>query len=370
MSVKGFPWPKEVPAYHATTALDAVLREGLKSRRELLGDLRHATGGGPDESVSFTLDIRVARAICAGLRTLSLCAKREMSTVELLVSMDDLAPEVASESQQEEKLSNEIAQRLDEGLYGVEAGFGWGRRFSVQLRGKDDMERFFELERQGVVVGVEYEGDGPVPMVAFGWIPVELAAQIEDRENLPFAPWCYDLYKRFLFAGSVADTIYDPFFFMTKMRSLAALDVDQIGIVETRIDADWLCATMPDIKTLGYSMEGLHLAPDWSYGCEARLRYQAEGRYEPLEVRSRPSREWESPDAWDTVYYTGSMAEVRVYDSSLIIDVEERETLDDVMHELSNDWFNFRGIDVEEPIAAPFFKAHQYSLQERGFLPR
>lgn len=372
---KGFPWPTKVPAYHATTALDAVLREGLKSRAELTGKLRHAAGGGPEESVSFTLDIRVARAICAGLRTLVLCAKREMSTAELLVAMDELAPKITLETRKEEKLDNDTVLHLDAGLYGVKAGMGWGPRYSIEMRGRDDIQRFEQMEQDGAIVDATYEhaGDAPRPYAAHGWAPLDVAAGLTEYRTLSelqSQPWCYDTYKRFLFLGSVADKVYDPFFFMTRMETLRDIDIEQIGIVEAHIDAEWVCGDRSDMRQLGYGMEGMLVSPDWSYACQQRLRDQASGREDLRDIaRKAPSRDWASPDAWDTVYYTAAMAEVRVYDRNLITDLQSREDIYDVMKELEVDWFNQEGIeDVEDPIAAPYFRAEKYSLRQRGYL--
>lgn len=51
--------------YHATTAINAILREGFKTRSELG---RGALGGGPSDVISFTADLQIAESIVYALR--------------------------------------------------------------------------------------------------------------------------------------------------------------------------------------------------------------------------------------------------------------------------------------------------------------
>ena len=53
------PLPPDL--YHATTAMDSVLRDGLKTRDELGG--KHALGGGDEATISFTTDPAIAARI-------------------------------------------------------------------------------------------------------------------------------------------------------------------------------------------------------------------------------------------------------------------------------------------------------------------
>lgn len=64
LTMRGDPWGDLPPdLYHVTTNVEAVERDGLKSRFELGMDTGTGLGGGEDKSISFTTDAETALAI-------------------------------------------------------------------------------------------------------------------------------------------------------------------------------------------------------------------------------------------------------------------------------------------------------------------
>jgi hypothetical protein len=70
--------------FHATTNVPSILTTGFKTRSQLGGDLSAALGGGPDDVISFTADIRIARAIVDALRHVVAIARGEMDFQDVL----------------------------------------------------------------------------------------------------------------------------------------------------------------------------------------------------------------------------------------------------------------------------------------------
>jgi hypothetical protein len=68
--------------FHATTALGAVLRDGLKTRKQLGG--AGGLGGGPDDMISLTADVAIAKSIVWASRLVTLVAKGQLKTAGLL----------------------------------------------------------------------------------------------------------------------------------------------------------------------------------------------------------------------------------------------------------------------------------------------
>jgi tRNA nucleotidyltransferase/poly(A) polymerase/peptidoglycan hydrolase-like protein with peptidoglycan-binding domain len=72
------------PLFHVTTAASAVRAGGLKTRYELAQGSGAGLGGGAEDTISFTTDETIARAIALGLREMRMVARGEVSAADLL----------------------------------------------------------------------------------------------------------------------------------------------------------------------------------------------------------------------------------------------------------------------------------------------
>jgi hypothetical protein len=348
---RGFPWPRERRLYHATVALDTVLDEGvLKSRAELDKEI-HATGGGPDNAISFTLSIDVARAICLGLRTLARCAQGDMLLGDLIIAMERIAPQATAWKLADMRLSPERVDRTDRNLFPVYSGFG-GEGTSVK------METLLErIERnsgdfEGVAFRTSEGARSPYFVSAWTSRPVLLSMLTGRYSNPPSehyrADLCFDFYKGVLGMGDMSfREVYDPLFFLTTPSGMRGVDVDQIGIVDCRLDARWLCTDGASAEAMGFDTTGLWLS-DWSATCEQSLQF-------PGKQTKPPTAAWDSPDRSDTISYLGPhMAEVRAYDSALVTKLDQSESFGATEAAAEREWRR-RGVDTEEPVAWPYF---------------
>lgn len=365
---RGPKWDKNRRVYHATIALRPILEHGFKTRDELGGDV-HATGAGTAYAVSFTLDKRVAEAIVVGLRTLRRGARGETQFGDLIVQARECAPKGLDRALESERLTLDDVVQYDAGKHPVNWHGGWFGRSITQ-------EQALELDGQpGVEFEWLYTTEGRAPYGMRGWVPVETLAALIDRADpsnegahreaqwIRYRARFYGLYKAILGQAEMGNEVYDPLFMSTRLDMLANLDERDIGIVEARVAADWLC-TAPDtaerllspadVETL--KSRGLSTGYDWARQCEGHLDNKARGGDWTFDRYLKPVREWDDPDPRDTVAYVGhSMAELRVWDTKLIQDVTPLERVDDVLDEARSAWAD-RNVEIEEPYFWPYFK--------------
>jgi hypothetical protein len=91
MGPEGLRLIKPMPLFHATVNSSAVLESGgLRSRSELGG--LNMTGGGPDNSISMTGDIRVAEAVVLALVTACRIAQDEITASDILDAFQCISP--------------------------------------------------------------------------------------------------------------------------------------------------------------------------------------------------------------------------------------------------------------------------------------
>ncbi|NMD34940.1 MAG: hypothetical protein GYA73_03565, partial [Planctomycetes bacterium] len=148
-----------------------------------------------------------------------------------------------------------------------------------------------------------------------------------------------------------AEEVYDPFFFLTRVQAMREIAEDQIGIVRATLGADWICAGPRDAQTMGFETKGLYLG-DWASQCEEALRH---GGMRKL-YSGGPSRDWGTPDPADTVVWLGAhMAEIRTYDPAMISNLRRHEETEEILNEARDAWY-LKGIEVDDPIAWPFFR--------------
>lgn len=357
---RGFPWTKTTRVFHTTLAMRRVLDVGLKPRRLLDRDV-HATGGGPDESVSFSTDRRVTFAIALGLRALAHAARDELSLGQMIIDLQRVAPKGAAQQIDSMRISPEDVVRIDAGLIPFSAGMNaW--RHPVSL------ETFMGWDRNELHDVKEDFAGGSRPYAARGWAAPRVVERMQEDSALRgkysvdpslalyAAKQKFEFYKYMLSYSEWEHELYNPLFMHTGAETMAPVTDDDIGIVGAVLGADWFCTDAKAAGELGQDLTKLspvHLS-DWESGCQDRLR-RGEERSRSVTL---PTREWDQPEPTDTVWYTRSMAEVRVYDTSLIRDLREDYNMDDVLHEACDAWRQ-RGVEWEEPLAYPYFKVRQ-----------
>lgn len=424
MSIKGLPWPRGTVAYHATTALSAVMDEGLKTRAEIG---RHATGMGPESAISFTLDPRVAYAICIGLRALARGTKGKLLLGDAIIQARKLGPNGLTRAldQAPKRTADEVELR-DEGWI----PFRWRESFveyGIALASEQQLDYLVEnadtkdvmahyATSEGVLEQRIGEPPPPKPSKPFrviGWVRWEdaLAAaerwrerpqyflpeltpewaehrvkqQLERVQELKYRPWFAEFYKRWLhfahfghteWTGEPQGEVYNPLFMGTDLEPLYHQNVHDIGIVAAEIDAEHLCIPWREAKTFGYTDEQLGeyfrspiTASDWHSDCERYLERVAEGREKRDWLGPRGTA---PPDPTDTVLYKSeAMSELRVYDSSVIRNLHVFATMRQVIDETAEEWADPDATDSmtgpvaldEPPIAFPFFRGEPTAVR-------
>lgn len=380
-SLQGLPWPRKTVAYHATTAMSAVMEQGLKPRAEVE---RHATGAGPDISISFTLDPRVAYAICIGLRTLALAARGELLFGDMVIQGRKIAPVGSRTANKGWK--PEYIERYDNGWLYVHRGMGFPRvPFGVDLKSEDQLEQVLEADPDADLEEHYADERASKPYLVEGWVHREPMLELLDEwgdetmlTSRRYRGWVKEWYDMLLAMGEGNNEVYNPVFMSTSMEPLARQDIDEIGVVAAEIDAEYVCAGWREAtRDLAFSEEELRehkLHPigtsDWTHLCQQVLERKAKG--------DKPFRwsgyymPFDAPDPSQTVAYLGSgMAELRVFNSGVIHNLREFRAMNGVLSDTHDEWETVsvtrRGQDPvvldEDPIAFPFFRAQALGLQ-------
>lgn len=377
-NARGYPWNKSHVVYHATIGARSILEEGFKTRSQLAGRT-NAVGGGTDAAISLTLDIRVARAIVLGLRIARRIARGTQTLGEMVIQASMIAPAANDYALKDEGLLDADAIVLiDKGFAPFVVGMGYdgrARRLSE--------EQAAQLIASGVALNVQEHRAGAAakPYRIDGWAPVhalaELTAKNERWERVtPLGErlryhWSY--YKKLLAWGDMStNELYDPLFFNTDVDAIGNVEKDDIAILSMRVDADWLCAAPKDAEDFGYEERPHYADKAWSEQCAHHMDGMVRHGWQSARVGG--PREWEPPDPRDTVAYLGShMAEMRVWEPSVLRDVKLVEDLDDVVYTVGRDWEDTKRNDFSEefgkvidaPIAHPYFKPRTPHVRPR-----
>jgi len=214
------PLPTE-PLYHVTTARDAIVSGGIKTRDELGQSLGKGLGGGQSNTISFTIDLNTAR----GIRD-NMLEARAFASGEL--SFDDLY---------------RMAEK------GTGAKRPWLEEWLKYHGSKDG-----KTTSEGVKAILEgYELD-PLPMPKTkeemskeGWEPVPSSRWTHGREEYEGytlfrrrlspekeAERKFEFFKTWSSFRDVAGGPLDPLYFLSDPTSLASVPKDQVAILEFR----------------------------------------------------------------------------------------------------------------------------------------
>jgi len=229
----GFPWPIDYEIFHATTGLRAIRRGGFKVRRQ---GLASAVGGGPDKSVSFTLDPRVADSILVGLFTLRAGARGELGLGDLWKKFRSEAPGAIRTykewSERSYHRSPDEFRFLDEGYLRVEASFG-----GIPPPG---------------AVPIDNGWQGSNGWYHLRWWQMPVTAAEKAKARIKRIEAFSDLYKTLLATGEDVHECTNPLFWNPDMEALAELSDVDLGFISARSTIPRVCLdAMGSIQT-GY----------------------------------------------------------------------------------------------------------------------
>jgi hypothetical protein len=263
----GYAWDADTPLYHGTASVRAIQRTGFLPRR-LIAGRPHRGGGGPDESVSFSIDWRVSMTFCLGFIFAQRAARRMVDLPEFL--------------EQQRAISEKQFR---------EAYIGHG--LGVRL---DDLKNLKNLAVMADAV-TDYE--------------------YQKREYYSPGELWFEQYKKFGFFANWNHEAFDPLFMHTRIKELARTDPRDIGVLRCFADLGWLCTESPEF--LGLDPQGLqtwgHSIGGWVNQCEYVLRGKGYGAEKTFEKDYKP---WQLPHPSDTGVHLLSLQEIRVYDPKLI----------------------------------------------------
>lgn len=318
----GVAWKPETPVFHATTALQQVLRDGFKTRRALeaeQGVRAQAAGGQHDLSVSFTTDGRVAESICVCLEVVGQLSRRSLQLSKLAW----LAQQQLPRAYRSLMMAADFASYIE---HADEIDRGWVRRW-----------------------------DGS----AYSWGPPR-AGEGSEQRKAQYAEYAIEVYTRLLATADQFHEAHNPILF-TDPEFASKWNLDNFGIVEARLGLEWVIAR-PDALVTAGALDRSLLVPfvqdrvqGWVGDAVRELRGRIEGaqpdevyraqhplvdRYGRVVVGEGAGVEIVSDveiDPKTTGEYARGEAEVRVYDPAVIRDVKLVATLDDVLSKIGED---------------------------------
>lgn len=218
VSVEDFkPLPQHL--YHVTTAASKVFYEGLKTRYELVMMSGTGLGGGTDKAISFTDDLSIARGIYHAVIQAHTVLNGKLTIPEMIARarsgagadkpwIEEIVGGIGGRVLEDG--TNTELERLERGMM-VETAHGKGpedmpgwtpRKHSYHWTGGDGIERYLDWER---------------PMTE------------EEKTKATFA-----FFKTWSYWREHAGGAMDPLFFLTDIKALAAVDPEDIAILEYR----------------------------------------------------------------------------------------------------------------------------------------
>ena len=255
--------------YHATTARDAVRREGLRTREDL--GVGGSLGGGEPDAISLTTDLDVADSVVIALDEVRALMSGEITFKDLLERADkgDLG-------------SKPFGAELRKALFRQGSG---GERYWTEI-----IDNNAKVVRRGVLGDIERTRD---PATAENWAKYGLTPQGEPDERgwyeygtrpLSHEPVLNERgwYDQSEFADAVngfhrvfrshrqeAGGPEDPMLYLTDYDALGKVPADQIVVLEVQ----------PDPKARGYAMYGME---EWRTHSGDALKVTADLTHEEL----------------------------------------------------------------------------------------
>jgi hypothetical protein len=311
-SAAGVAWKKDIPVYHATTGLRAVLESGLKSRARILaetGVFVEAAGGQHTESISFTTDPRVAESIVVTLWNMSRIARGEISMVEF---RDRLYREYPN-----------IYRKVVESTWvGVDGVFENAHLI--------DQGWFRSWDRVAVPT-------------AWKWVPP--VGEYKPQFIRPHI--ALEAYKE---SARIGHREADWPMIYAKDEFLRQLRAEDLGVFVSTLDLDWLIVNAPGARATRTIIPGT-MSPgviqDWNRSTSEYIWDRAKnvhwwhttphhpwssGRYRPPEYIEVV--EDVVPTLLNTGEYAEGEAEIRVFDSAAVKNLRLYETISDILLKL------------------------------------
>ena len=339
LTTQGFPWPADYELYHATTAMRAIVADRFKVRSQLrrqAGRIEHATGGGTDSAVSFTLDPRVAESILVGLITIRALVRRELSLAELIRRYKRECPKGWRELTKARPwmASPREIRFIDEGWFEVSSHTGV----------KSDAAMCFVLPEGAIPISDPWKGADGRDLVCRYRFPFERRRELtwQYPESLVRLERSHagneaaiEAYKAMLAFAQGEFECYDPLFFLTEGEGIGRLAMDDLGMIVARTTVPRICLDGKDAIRLGYlTREEIGYASydlnDWKNEAEWCVQHDGKCGAPPSFKRARGFRPgskigpWSvskrepKPTARSTLTYLPPMAELRVWNPKAI----------------------------------------------------
>lgn len=215
------PLPGE-PLYHVTTAKDAVVQQGLKSRRELSQDMGAGLGGGTSDTISFTTDLDTAMGILYNMREARAFARGDMTFDDLYRMAEKgegaqrpwLQDWMSYHGSKEGEVPSGVKQTLD------------GYESHRTMLPYEDLEKMAKEGWQPVPESRWPHGPEGAPPKYTQWVrklPPEKA--VDER---------FQLFKTWSSFRDAAGGPLDPLYYLSDPVKLAAVPDDQLAILEFR----------------------------------------------------------------------------------------------------------------------------------------
>lgn len=312
-SAAGFEWKKNTPVYHATTGLRSILQGGIKSREQIIketGVKFEAAGGIHGHSISFTIDANLASSILVTIWNMAHIARNEITMAQLLTRLQLEYPSIFETLMTASFVSvDKYAENIDK----IDAG--WERSWLGD-----------RWEWTPPRNGVDYKQLADRKLEVYK----EAARMGRDEVDWPI-----------IFAGST---------FLSKLQ-----DTD-LAVLSAKLNLDWILPSDREsaIQSGALRPEHFHEYETWGRTQTERMwdlaRSQTPwqtsrlpwddrdlGGYANYQRFSPPYLELVegvTPTLSNTGEYYSSEAEVRIFDSRVVRDLQVYETIYDVLRRL------------------------------------
>jgi hypothetical protein len=402
----GFPWPAQTMLYHGTYAMQAIERQGFRTRRQ--GAVSMA-GGGHTRSVSATLLPQRAAAIALGLDTLARVAQRDLSLSDLVYRLED---ELGTGEHTGLPLMVDVLTAFTDWVRSLA---GTNKPYTIEayhaiLGNLDLIDQgwvYVSLNRQPPEIGkpyvlprgaIEIEGHDRDYLVPAGSrLPLSYDVLVERAERQIANPsdrgaWAWKraqgyaygrcdaafrIYKGAVDYGGGYRTrrTFNPLFMDTDVAALAKVPRSSIGVIELRSSVPRICTDERGAIRLGYLERSDRTRDDkmrgWHNDCQHVLDFPRSSDADYTEKKRtaqllglwddhlRRSASWQGWSVQQqgarmpqtTMLYVDGEEEVRIYDTSQIEvaghlsmrQIRERFGLGD---RLTWPWFDPKEVDV------------------------